>query len=182
MIFSCILLAICSTLDSFGIGITYGLKNIKILFKSKIVLFVSSLFITLSSIILGNFLDLIFKFDITNFLGSVILIIIGTCLLFSFLKKENNFDLDNSKKIDTKEALYLGFALSLDAFGIGISSSMLNLNVILLPILISVFQLLFLSFGNYLGRKIKRISHISDNIWSIIAGSLLIIIGVIKLF
>ncbi len=182
MFFYCILLAFCSTLDSLGIGITYGLKNIKIRIKSKIVLFACSFLITIISLFLGNCFNYIFPCYLSNFLGSIILIIIGVFLIFSCFKKENNFDFDNSKYIDCKEALFLGFALSLDSFGIGISSSMLCLNYFLLPIFVSIFQFVFLSFGNFLGRKIKNSSNIPDNIWSFIAGFLLIIVGVIKIF
>ena len=182
MLFSCILLAFCSTLDSLGIGITYGLKNIKIQFKSKVILFACSFFITIISLFLGGFIVYIFPNNSAKYIGSLILVIIGIFLILSCYKNENNFDFDNSKNIDCKEALFLGFALSLDSFGIGISSSLLSNYFFILPILVSFFQLFFLSFGNFLGRKIKKASNISDNIWSFIAGVLLIIIGILKFF
>ena len=144
MFLYCILLAFCSTLDSLGIGITYGLKNTKIIFSAKIILFLCSFLVTIVSILIGNSLNNIFPNIITNILGSIILIFIGIFLIFSGFKKENNFDLDYSNNIDNKEALFLGFALSLDSFGIGISSSMLNLNVFILPVFVSILHLLFL--------------------------------------
>ena len=182
MFFSCILLAFCSTLDSLGIGITYGLKNTKILLSAKIILFACSFSITLFALFLGNYFSTIFPSNITDIIGAVILIIIGIFLVFSCFKKENNFDFDYSNNIDSREAVFLGLALSLDSFGIGISSSMLKIGVFLLPLIVAIFQLLFLSFGNFLGRKIKSASHIPDNIWSILAGSLLIFIGIVKIF
>ena len=182
MFFSCILLAICSTLDSLGIGITYGLKNTKILLFSKVVLFACSFFITFSSLLLGNCLSSIFPNIFSNIIGAIVLIFIGIVLIFSCFKKENNFDFDYSNNIDSKEAIFLGFALSLDSFGIGISSSMFNINIWLLPLFISVFQLLFLSFGNFLGRKIKNAANIPANSWNIIAGILIVFIGIIKFF
>ena len=181
MFLYCILLAFCSTLDSLGIGITYGLKNTKIIFTAKIILFICSFSVTLFSVFFGNYLNFILPNNITNILGSIALLLIGIFLLFSCFKKENNFDFDYSNNIDNKEALFLGLALSLDSFGIGISTSMLKVSVFLLPLFVSVFQLLFLSFGNFLGRKIKKCSNIPENIWSILAGSLLIFIGIIKL-
>lgn len=182
MIFSCILLAFCSTLDSLGIGITYGLKNTKILLGAKIILFTCSFFITLLALFLGNYFSLIFPSNVANIIGAIILVLIGLFLIFSCFKKENNFDFDYSNKIDSREAVFLGLALSLDSFGIGISSSMMESNFFLLTIFVAIFQLLFLSFGNFLGRKIKNASHIPDNIWSILAGSLLILIGITKFF
>lgn len=111
----------------------------------------------------------VYKFFI-RFLGITIQII----------RDPNYSDFDNSNNIDYKEALFLGIALSLDTIGIGVSSSMLEIDYLFLPLCISVFQLLFLSLGNLLGKKIKNISNLPENIWSIFAGFLLIFIGVCK--
>ena len=88
-------------------------------------------------------------------------------------------ELDN--KIETKEAIYLGTALSLDSFGIGIGGSIIGLNTFLFPFLVASFQLLFITIGTYLGNKIKNISNIPENIWSILSGTLLILIGLSKI-
>lgn len=90
-------------------------------------------------------------------------------------------DLNKSNKIEGKEALYLGMALSLDSIGIGIGSSIIGLNSFVFPMLVAIFQLFFLSFGSCLGKKIKDISNIPENIWSIVSGVLLIFIGISKI-
>ncbi len=90
-------------------------------------------------------------------------------------------DFNNSNQIEAKEALYLGIALSLDSIGIGIGSSIMGLNTFLFPILVASFQLFFLSFGGYLGKKIKDISNIPENIWGIVSGILLIFVGISKI-
>lgn len=96
------------------------------------------------------------------------------------IRDPNNSDFDHSNNIDCKEALFLGVALSLDTIGIGISSSMLEISYFFFPLFVSIFELFFLSFGSLLGRKIKNISNIPENIWSILAGFLLIFIGFTK--
>lgn len=113
--------------------------------------------------------ETIFSFFI-RFLGITIKII----------KNPNSSDLDKSNTIDSKEALFLGLALSLDSFCIGISFGIMTAYSILFPFFISLFQLLFLSLGNYLGRKLHGLSHLPDNVWSIISGILLIFIGVLR--
>lgn len=96
------------------------------------------------------------------------------------IRNPNNSDFDHSNNIDWKESLFLGIALSLDTIAIGISSSTLNIPFLWFPLCVSIFQLFFLSFGNFLGRKIQTISNIPENIWSILAGFLLIFIGFAK--
>ena len=62
-----ILLAISSSIDSLGIGVTYGIKNTKISKLSKIILFVISLITTYISIFFGNIIQYILPNSFTNF-------------------------------------------------------------------------------------------------------------------
>ena len=205
-----LILAISSSIDSLGIGITYGLRNTKISNIGKIILFLLSIFITFTSVLLGNFLKNIFPLEISTFIGSSILVFMGIFIIFQALNNNENTtpkplktakkysffikclgitiqiiknpissDLDNSKNIDYKEALFLGLALSLDSFGIGIGSSIINTNIYLFPLLVASLQIIFLSLGSRLGKSFKKLNF-SQNIWSIISGILLIFIGILK--
>jgi len=217
MLLSSILLAFCVSIDSLGIGITYGLKNMKITFQAKTILFICSTVITGVSIILGSSLSHILPNNIAETIGSILLCFMGLFMIYGALKKDkdvsnkenikktqkakvykffikflgitikiirnpNYSDLNHSNDIDSKEAIYLGIALSLDSIGVGIGSSVLGVNSFLFPILVACFQLIFLSFGDLIGKKIKNISNIPENIWSLLAGFLLVIMSVIKLF
>lgn len=215
MLINSLILAISSSIDSLGIGITYGIKNTKISYLGKVVLFFISFSISILSIWFGNVIKNIFSDSITKFIGSFILIFMGVFIFFQSLKKENesqisspskiyeekvysffikflgitikiiknpNYsDFDKSKSIDAKEALFLGLALSLDSFCIGVGSSVIGNSSMFFPFLISFFQLIFLSFGNLLGQNIYKFNKIPDNIWSVLSGVLLILIGFVKL-
>ncbi len=213
MFLTYLILAISSSIDSFGIGITYGIKNTEIATSSKIVLFFISLCVSTLSIGLGKFISNFLPEVFCNVIGFLILILMGLFIIFqSFKSSKNTFsnkiyqqkrihsffikslgitiqiiknpinsDLDSSKKIDAKEALYLGLALSLDSLCIGIGNAMLGMSSFIFPILTSSFQLIFLSFGFSFGRKLNEVTNIPDNIWSIISGVLLIFIGISKL-
>lgn len=102
-------------------------------------------------------------------------------ITIKIIKNPNSSDLDKSNVIDSKEALFLGLALSLDSFCIGIGFSMLNTFSIIFPLLTSCFQLFFLSLGNYCGKKLYTFHKLPDSIWSMISGILLIIIGCCKI-
>ena len=102
-------------------------------------------------------------------------------ITIKIIKNPSSSDLDKSNVIDSKEALFLGLALSLDSLCIGIGFSMLNTFSMIFPVLTSCFQLFFLSLGNYCGKKLYSFSKLPDNIWSTISGILLIMIGFCKI-
>lgn len=185
-----LLLALSSSIDSLGIGITYGIKNTKISRIGKIILFAISLITTYISIFFGNLIQYIFPNVFTNFLGCLILICMGIYICFQALKKEKDSknifnnpissDLNNSKIIEPQEALFLAIALSLDSFCIGICGAITDINLTLFPFLVSILQLIFLSLGSYLGIHIRNFCKLPQNVWSIISGILLIFIGFLK--
>jgi putative sporulation protein YtaF len=219
MLINSLILALSSSIDSLGIGITYGIKNTKISYIGKFVLFIISFSISLLSVWFGDIIKNIFSDFATKFIGNVILIGMGIFVCFQAIRKNkidltsdglssepiyesnekiysffidflgitikiiknpSSSDLDSSNSIDGKEALFLGFALSLDCFCIGACGSIIGISSFLFPLFISIFQLVFLNFGNTLGKKLNQLSNLPDNIWSIISGTLLILIGAIR--
>ncbi len=214
MLFTTILLAVSSSIDSLGIGVTYGIKNTSISNKGKLVIFFISFLVTIISLYLGNILKFIFPDFIVDYLGGFLFIVIGIFICFQSLKKDEKIkstntkiinsqktysffikflgitikiiknpissDLDNSSKIDSKEALFLGLALSIDSICIGICGSVIGINTYIFPFLIGFFQLFFLEIGNLLGKKLYNFSKLPSNIWSIVSGILLISLGILK--
>lgn len=208
MLINSLFLALSSSIDSLGIGITYGIKNTKISYMGKVVLFVISFSISILSVWFGDMIKNIFSDFTTKLIGGIILISMGffVCFqaihknkpsnkkdekIYSFfidflgitikiIKNPTSSDLDASNSIDSKEALFLGVALSLDCFCIGTCGSMIGISSLLFPLFISVFQLVFLSCGNFLGKKLHQLSNLPDNIWSIFSGVLLVLIGVFR--
>ena len=206
MILTCMLLALSTSIDSIGIGLTYGIRDITISRQAKIILFIISLIISSISILIGNTLNNILSKEITNIIGSLILFFIGIIILVQTLKREKrqekkvyklfikflgitiqiikdpiSSDFDNSKKIDSKEAIYLGTALSLDSFSVGIGAGMLGSISIIFPLIVSLFQIIFLSLGRNIGEKLNKKIHIPSKIWRILSAVLLILIGIVRL-
>lgn len=190
MLLNSLILAISSSIDSLGVGISYGIKNIKLSFRSKIILFIFPFIITYISVLFGNFIKNILPCNYTKFIGSSLIIFIGIyiCYKSKIIKSQNIFnnpissDLDSSNIIDCKESLFLTIALSLDSFCIGIGASIININIILFPLGVAFFQLFFIILGNILGKKINKFYSLPPNIYSMLSGFLLILIGFIKLF
>ena len=219
MLINSLVLALSSSIDSLGIGITYGIKNTKISYLGKIVLFAISFSISIFSVWFGDIIKNFFSDFATKLIGNLILIGMGIFVCFQAVRKDKissnsrpltseliydydekiysffidflgitikiiknptSSDLDSSHSIDGKEAFFLGFALSLDCFCIGVGGSIIGINSFLFPFFISVFQLVFLNVGNMLGKELHQLSNLPDNIWSVISGILLILIGLAR--
>ena len=221
MFLHALILTISSSIDSLGIGITYGIRKTTISFIAKMILFAIAFIVSVISIWIGGTLKDIFSPYIIGYIGSFILILLGIFIFLQSIKNKNisdkninkslrkelneqqkiysffikclgitvqilknpiSSDFDKSNTIDAKEAVFLGLALSLDSFGVGMSFGMIENFTFYFPLFISLFQLFFLNFGNLLGKKLSNFSRIPENFWSIISGILLIIIGLIRFF
>ncbi|MBR1802545.1 MAG: manganese efflux pump [Clostridia bacterium] len=177
------LLALSTSIDSIGIGIAYGLRNIKISRRATVILFAIALIVSTLAIAIGNIIHQILPGNITSWLGGGFLVLMGIILLLQSMKEPNSYDVDNSKQIDSKEAISLGIALSLDSFSIGIGTGVVGENIIwIFPILVAIFQIVFLKLGGLIGNKLTKISHLPSSIWNILAAILLIIIGIVSFF
>jgi putative sporulation protein YtaF len=208
-IISLFLLAFAVSLDSFSVGLTYGLKKVRIPFKSILIISCCSAVVLLSSMTVGHFLERLFSAKMAESLGGFILIGLGAWVLFQFFRPEKtkepmvnestivNFeikslglvihilrkpmsaDFDQSGVITGFEAFMLGLALSLDAFGAGIGAAMLGFSPLLLAISVAVMSSLFVFMGMKLGVIFAKYDWVQK--FSFIPGVLLILIGMSKL-
>lgn len=180
MIFNTFFIAISSTIDSLGIGITYGLRKIKLSHVDKIILFFISIFVNIFSGFVGYILKSNFSTNICEYIGSALLLCMGIFIIIQSNNKEFSFDFDKSKDISHNEALLLGFALSLDSLCIGIGASTIGINIFIFALLVAVFQYIFLALGNFLGINLSYFNKIPQDTWSKISGIILILIGLFK--
>ncbi len=177
MIINTLILSFISSLDAFGIGITYGLKNIKFSFFSQFVFFFVALISTTFSIFLGNIFKNFLSSEFTNFVGAIIIIGIGIYTIFDCLKKQKDFDFDKSNDINIKEAIALSLSVTADSLCIGLGGSLIGINNYLFPVLVSIFHLCFLLVGDILGENLINIGKIPHQLWNIVSGVILIVIG-----
>jgi putative sporulation protein YtaF len=208
-VLSLILLALAVSLDNFSVGFTYGLRKMKIPFKSIFIIACCSGLMLLFSMLLGHVIAQVFSSDFAEKIGGGILIILGIWILYQFYKpdkerevitKEKNLvnfeikslgivinilrkpmsaDFDNSGTITGVEAFVLGFALSLDAFGAGIGASMLGFSPLFLTLAVIIMSTSFVSLGMIGGTLLSNKSYMEK--FSFIPGIILIIIGIFKL-
>src|SRR5699024_6737549 len=184
----------------------YGTNGIRIPFESIIIIDLVCAFFLSISLFLGNFLGKILPQNITIIISFLILISIGIYYLFesfikNYLKKKKNknklklklfnisfiieiyidetkADIDNSKTLNSKEALYLALALSLDSVAIGFGSGLININFIYIIFLSLIMDLIAIWSGLLLGRIFVEKSKL-DLSW--LAGVILIVLAILKL-
>ncbi|WP_404454532.1 sporulation membrane protein YtaF [Virgibacillus necropolis] len=174
------LLVIAVSLDGFGVGVTYGIRKIRVPFFPLLIIMLCSGIIVLISMTVGTYIATFIDPAIARGLGGAILVAIGLyCLLNvvrskisdqTFMKNQNRLleasntekyrsvltnpqhaDLDQSGTISAKEALLLGTALALDAFGAGIGAAMLSYSPIVTALLIAMMSGLFVYCGIHAG-------------------------------
>lgn len=99
-------------------------------------------------------------------------------IAINILKKPMEADIDRSGTITGKEAILLGFALSLDSFGAGLGAAMLGYNPLILALCIGVMSSLLIKAGMGFGTKLSYQMWV--NKLSLLPGILLILIGILK--
>ena len=207
--FSVILLALAVSLDSFSVGFTYGLRKMRIPFKSiAIIACCSALTLTISMLI-GHLLQQVLSPVFAGKIGGIILIILGVWVIYQFfrsekekdilphekviinleikslglvihiLKKPMSADFDKSGTITGVEAIMLGLALSLDSFGAGIGAAMLGYSPGYLALAVALLSSLLVFLGIKLGSYLSQITWLQR--FTFLPGILLIIIGVWKI-
>ncbi len=117
MSFTYLFLALSLSIDSIGIGITYGLRNTYIPLLSKLILFLISVIFTTIALLLGNLITYILPDNIANYIGSFILVFIGFWILFQIFhsSKNDNVNLENinKDKIYTLFIKFLGITIQI---------------------------------------------------------------------
>lgn len=222
---SLFILAFAVSLDSFGVGITYGMRKVKIPLRSiMIIALCSAVMIYIATGVAQGFLYFLTP-DITEILGGVILLSIGCWAIINLTRHKGSAeyseekkiekdlptnqigptrrqvwhielkkmgiaiqvlrtpmaaDVDRSGKITSMEALILGLALSLDAFGAGIGAALMGYPTYMTALLIGGMSSLFVYFGMRFGSVFANTAWLSK--LSYVPGFILIVLGLYKIF
>jgi len=196
------LLVIAVSLDGLGVGISYGIQKTRVpLFPIMIIMLCSGITVFIAMTI-GDVLKRLITPTFSENLGAIILILLGlftltkmirnkksqvnhteTSTVFTDMKKvlssPQQADLDQSGTISKQEAVLLGMALALDAFGAGIAASLLYYSPFLTAALVSLMSGLFLKIGLKVGLFLARYEEIQ--FFSYLPSLLLISIGLFNL-
>ena len=198
---SFVLLAFVLSLDAFGAGFTYGLKQFRFPFHSHICCGIVCILCALVSVCMGNLFAQFLPLWTGNLLSAGILFWLGIRMLLSSIKEYRGTvekttqrqslvlhllgltitvmvnpakgDFNRSNTIDTGESIILGLALSLDSFGAGISYG-LSGSLWAFPLGVGCFHILLLTLGELLGRQCRKSMKKADAVLAFLPGILLL--------
>ncbi len=175
------LTAAALSLDSFAVGVAYGVRKISFSRGGMFVFMITGLCLSLLSCAAGKAASGLIKGGIA---GGVILTVTGMAMLLQqfglgdipllrLISSPEKGDVDKNRKIDTKEAFFMALALSSDSCAACIGG--VAGGNILLPLTVFLFQPVFLNTGIASGRKFSPEG--SEKICGIAAGLLLVALG-----
>lgn len=197
-ILSAFIFAFIGDIDTLVIGLSYGIKKIKLTPFSILIISILPTIGTFVSMKLGKSIINFIPESLTNFIGSVILILIGLYPILepyiiklknksyknkdqyvSALKNPEKFDEDDSGYIDIKETIPLAIALTVNNLAIGVGAGLANINILLTTIFTFALNIVNLILGYILGNKC--FSVLFGNFAKIFSCLIIIFLGVYKL-
>lgn len=170
-------IAISLAMDAFAVSISNGLmlENIKIKYAVKFGIFFGGFQFIMP--IIGYYLtnllgDKILKFD--HWIAFILLTTIGLKMIFETFKNEENNMYDNKNILAIKNLTILAIATSIDALAVGVSFSVIKVNIFNSSLIIGIVAFIFSFLGVIIGKKIGNL--LSKNAERI-GGLILIFIG-----
>ncbi|MGG4127625.1 manganese efflux pump [Paenibacillus illinoisensis] len=100
-------------------------------------------------------------------------------VVIQILRSPSKADMDNSGSISAQEAMWLGIALSLDAFGAGLGAALLGFPTLWTALVIALFSGAFLLIGMKVGLRFSALRWMRR--LSVLPALLLMIMGIMKL-
>lgn len=194
---SSLLFAVSASLDALMVGITYGIRKIRVSFLQNLLVSLITLSGTMLAIGLGSLLAPVFTAKPLTGAGSAVLIGMGVYYLIKFLvsqvqKYRARPDvekvtipevLDPVGPLTRRELLLLGIALSANNMGIGIGASMAGIPLWAASFFTFLCSMCFLGMGNCLGNCLGQLKflRLADRFADPLSGLLLILLGICQL-
>lgn len=188
------------SLDGFGAGLAYGIRQIKVPLTSLIIISLTSGAAITASLALGHTAASLISPSLAQTAGGFLLVLLGLWILSQALRSATRrilrlripqlglviqvllepleADLDDSGCISPREAALLGISLALDAFGAGFAIALSGMPTAPVPVFVVIGLFLMLNAGMIVGSRFtpSLIQHLN-----VLPGCILIIIGMFRL-
>lgn len=184
-------------------GLSYGLRKIRISFFPLSIICISSGVAITISMCCGEILASFLTERVAAVLGAVLLMMVGMWiilqnyfltlvgpylsrldaerigLVLEILIEPKRADLNRSGEIEVNEAVFLGVALAMDAIGAGFGAALAGYSLVWTPILVALVEFLMINCGLLLGRKLCFGEF--NKVLTFVPGMIIIFLGLVKL-
>lgn len=188
-----LLFGISASLDALLVGVSYGLRGVRIRLLQNLFISLVALLGTCLSVGLGSLLTPLLPPLVCSCAGSLILMFLGIYYIAKWtltVQQDRDADrfpdsegsalisTDRTLCLTAAEVFFLSITLSVNNLGIGLSASIAGLALIPAATATCICSILFLYLGNRLGRS--RLMQLIGNLADPISGVLLICLSLIQ--
>ena len=190
--FAIILLALAVSIDGLGVGLACGLARVKLSPLSLVLMGLASGTAVLLSMTAGSLVGRLMDPAITARLGGLLLVVFGGWMLWQsrtantkdglmgLLEEPSRADADSSGTISAKEAILLGVALALDAFGAGFGAALAGFSPLATGASVAAAKVILVGGGLALGNLASSHSWVKH--LKILPGLIISVLGILKIF
>ncbi|MCC2461837.1 sporulation membrane protein YtaF [Bacillus mobilis] len=195
-------LTFSSSIDNLGVGISYGIRNIKISHLSNFIISIICFLFSVVGIYFGLWLSKILPGIMPVVIGSFLLVIIGLRIILLAIPRKVPVqetegevasaeisgltkNIGKSGEIGFAESIFLGIGLSANALTNGLGAGLFGLNPIAICIAAAVGSFITVWGGVALGRKIAHVrigKFTLGQFGTLISGTLLLVIAFAAFF
>lgn len=194
---SILLLSIASNMDNWGIGLSMGLRSIRIPILSNVTIAFITMAGTLAAMETGSYISGIMHKQIANDSGGAVMILLGCWSLWKMIKEKRNkknpasvynnrrgsdvtvlkhpdeADINHDQIISWRESLMLGLALAFNNIATGFGAGTTGISPMPTTILTGLFSILFIGMGCRIG---QTASHTVLGRYAEFTGALLLVL------
>lgn len=197
--------AVSSSIDNLAIGITYGIRNIRIGLKENSLMATICFLMSMMSISLGAWLTTVLPGILPVVAGAFLLIVIGIRVILlaaprkvvvndvqeedksltGILRNPDKADVNQSGDIGWGEAFFLGIALSANALTNGFGAGLLGYSPLAISLTAAIGSFISVMVGIKLGHKLSevRIGKFTVGQFGVVlSGTIIIIIAITAFF
>ncbi|OQR55374.1 sporulation membrane protein YtaF [Bacillus sp. CDB3] len=194
-------LTFSSSIDNLGVGISYGIRNIRISHFSNLIISVICFLFSVAGIYFGLWLSKILPGIMPVVIGSFLLVVIGLRIVLLAIPRKvvegaegevasteiNGLtkNIGESGGIGFVESIFLGVGLSANALTNGLGAGLFGLNPIAICVAAAIGSFITVWGGVALGRKIAHVrigKFTLGQFGTLISGTLLLIIAFAAFF
>lgn len=200
--------AISSSIDNLGVGMSYGIRDIRINWLSNLVIAMICFLFSEGGILFGNWLSDVIPGVLPDVIAAFILFAVGLRIILlalprnkhgsrlaagvrsmkaprgkfaAILENPEMADMDHSQEIGFGEAILLGIVLSANALTNGLSAGLIGLSPLAISLVSAAGSFIAVWAGVYLGHKVVdfRIGSFTlGQFGTILSGIILLLIAV----